>query len=59
MQLQPESFGTVRKAVMYIWVSSGPSGFFLGLAPRILRRTMMAALAWTVYEGAMKKIGIK
>ena len=59
MQLQPETFGTVRKAAKFIWISSGPSGFFLGLAPRIVRRPLMAALAWTVYEGVMKKIGIK
>lgn len=59
MQIQPEKFGTVRKAVSYIWVSSGPSGFFLGLAPRIVRRTLMAALAWTVYESVMKRVGIK
>lgn len=59
MQLQPETFGTVRKAAKFIWISKGPSGFFLGLAPRVLRRTLMAALAWTVYEGVMKKIGIK
>ena len=25
-------------------------GFFRGLAPRVTRRTLMAAMAWTVYE---------
>ena len=59
MQLQPEQYGTVRQAARHIWITSGVRGFFLGLAPRIVRRTLMAALAWTVYEGVMKKVGIK
>lgn len=28
----------------------GPQGFLKGLVPRTLRRTLMAAMAWTVYE---------
>ena len=31
----------------------------LGLVPRSLRRTLMAALAWTVYERMIKTIGLK
>ena len=37
----------------------GHRGFFLGLGPRLLRRSMMAGLAWSVYERAIKKLGIK
>ena len=59
MQLQPEQYGTIRQASRHIYLTSGFKGFFRGLAPRIVRRTLMAALAWTVYEGVMKKIGIK
>ncbi len=38
---------------------SGPSGFLVGLAPRMLRRTLMSALAWTVYEELMRQLGLK
>ena len=44
MQIQPEKFGTVRKAVSYIWVSSGPSGFFLGLVVEKLNAQAIQAL---------------
>jgi len=37
---------TIRR----IYRQQGPRGFVTGLAPRMLRRTLMAALAWTVYE---------
>ena len=37
----------------------GVQGFLLGLGPRMLRRSLMAGLAWSVYERAMKKFGIK
>ena len=39
--------------------SEGAAGFMRGIDPRSLRRTLMAALAWTVYERAMKNIGLK
>ena len=29
---------------------SGAAGFLRGIIPRTLRRTLMAAMAWTVYE---------
>jgi solute carrier family 25 protein 38 len=59
MQLRPDLNGSILQAARHIWIRSGPSGFFLGLTPRVLRRTMMAALAWTVYEEVMKRVGIK
>ncbi|MEQ2199757.1 hypothetical protein XENOCAPTIV_010781 [Xenoophorus captivus] len=34
-------------------------GFFRGAVPRCLRRTMMAAMAWTLYEQMMAHIGLK
>jgi len=37
----------------------GLAGFTTGFVPRALRRTMMAALAWTVYEKMIKSIGLK
>lgn len=37
----------------------GLPGFFRGAVPRSLRRTMMAAMAWTVYEQLMARMGLK
>lgn len=37
----------------------GLAGFFRGGVPRALRRTLMAAMAWTVYEQMMEKMGLK
>lgn len=37
----------------------GLAGFFHGAVPRALRRTLMAAMAWTVYEQMMAKMGLK
>lgn len=37
----------------------GMAGFFRGAVPRSLRRTLMAAMAWTVYEQLMARMGLK
>ncbi|KAM4635353.1 mitochondrial glycine transporter A isoform 1-T2 [Polymixia lowei] len=47
------------EAVRYIYREHGFQGFFRGAVPRSLRRTMMAAMAWTVYEQMMAHIGLK
>lgn len=42
-----------------IFQEHGLAGFFRGAVPRCLRRTMMAAMAWTVYEQLMARMGLK
>jgi len=37
----------------------GLSEFYRGLTPRMIRRTLMTALAWTVYERLSKNVGLK
>ena len=32
------------------WQNEGIAGFFRGTVPRTVRRALMAAMAWTVYE---------
>lgn len=59
MQLQPKEFATVRTVITYIYQRDGSLGFFKGIVPRTMRRTMMAALAWSVYEQVMSGIGLK
>ncbi|XP_069381006.1 mitochondrial glycine transporter A-like [Paralichthys olivaceus] len=47
------------EAVRCIYMEHGVRGFFRGAVPRSLRRTMMAAMAWTVYEKMMANVGLK
>ncbi|XP_059900244.1 mitochondrial glycine transporter A-like [Gadus macrocephalus] len=50
---------TTAAAVRQVYSQQGVRGFFLGAVPRCLRRTMMAAMAWTVYETMMTRVGLK
>jgi len=59
MQLEPLLYPSVTKACKGILLANGPRGFLIGLAPRMLRRTLMSAMAWTVYEEIMRKFGLK
>ena len=59
MQLEPNLYPSVTKACKQIVLMNGPRGFLIGLAPRMLRRTLMSAMAWTVYEEIMRQLGLK
>ncbi|KAM5148718.1 mitochondrial glycine transporter [Mantella aurantiaca] len=59
MQLSPDKFRWTGHAAYSIYKNHGLTGFFNGGLPRALRRTLMAAMAWTVYEGMMEKMGLK
>uniref|UniRef100_A0A1A7W702 Solute carrier family 25, member 38b n=1 Tax=Iconisemion striatum TaxID=60296 RepID=A0A1A7W702_9TELE len=53
------SHWSTTDAVHYIYREYGVGGFFRGAVPRSLRRTLMAAMAWTVYEQLMARMGLK
>lgn len=59
MQLYPYKFNGVWSVVVYVHNKYGVKGYFKGMVPRMLRRTLMAAMAWTVYEQITKNIGLK
>lgn len=59
MQIQTSRYKTLVQACSRILKKYGPRGFFLGLGPRLLRRSLMAGLAWSLYERAMKSLAIK
>ncbi|KAK3091307.1 hypothetical protein FSP39_018805 [Pinctada imbricata] len=50
MQLSPKEHRKILLTVKYLYDKGGLRGFFCGIIPRTLRRTLMAAMAWTVYE---------
>ncbi|XP_072276270.1 mitochondrial glycine transporter [Pyxicephalus adspersus] len=59
MQLSPEKYRWTGHAARSIYKNYGLTGFFNGGVPRALRRTLMAAMAWTVYEEMMERMGLK
>ncbi|KAL1494552.1 hypothetical protein ABEB36_010133 [Hypothenemus hampei] len=59
MQLYPNKFNGLWSVIVYVHNNYGVQGYFRGMVPRMLRRTLMAAMAWTVYEELSKKLGLK
>ncbi|KAG8436426.1 hypothetical protein GDO86_007504 [Hymenochirus boettgeri] len=59
MQLSHESHRWTGQVALSIFQNHGLPGFFRGGFPRALRRTLMAAMAWTVYENMMERMGLK
>ncbi|XP_021413845.2 mitochondrial glycine transporter B [Oncorhynchus mykiss] len=59
VQVSPHLYRRTADAVRYIYNEHGFQGFFRGGVPRSLRRTMIAAMAWTVYEQLMARMGLK
>lgn len=59
MQLYPKKYGRLKTVVVVMYKEMGVQGFWRGFVPRTLRRTLMSAMAWTVYEEIMKACHIK
>lgn len=59
MQISSGKALSLPATVRMVYSAHGSQGFWRGLTPRLLRRTMMAALAWTVYENVMRNVGLK
>ncbi|KAK3784050.1 hypothetical protein RRG08_025244 [Elysia crispata] len=59
MQLYPKKYGRLKPVMLLIYNERGLIGFWRGLVPRTLRRTLMSAMAWTVYEEVMRAFHIK
>ena len=58
MQLHPGRHRHVGAAFLHVYRSNGFRGFFAGFVPRTLRRTLMAAATWTLYEQLMSWMGL-
>lgn len=59
MQLYPHKFNGIWSVAVYVHGKYGIQGYFKGMVPRLLRRTLMASMAWTVYESLTKSMGLK
>jgi len=58
-RMQTSSMTGLSRAVRTLYSEAGVTAFTAGLAPRMLRRTVMAALAWTVYERINTTLSLK
>ncbi|RZF47940.1 hypothetical protein LSTR_LSTR008744 [Laodelphax striatellus] len=59
MQLYPQRFSSLPEVLVYVHKKYGIKGHFKGLGPRMLRKTLIAAMAWTLYEKATVSMGLK
>jgi solute carrier family 25 protein 38 len=50
IQLQPTVYTNAFRAATKIYREERFRGFFIGIVPRTLKKTLSAALTWTVYE---------
>lgn len=50
MQLCPARFTSITTSILLIAREDGAVGYFRGLVPRMLRRTLVTAMAWSFYE---------
>lgn len=58
-RMQTGSMSGLASTVSSLYTEAGVAAFTAGLAPRMLRRTVMAALAWTVYERVNRTLSLK
>lgn len=59
MQLFPTKFNSIPSVIIYVYQKYGMQGYFKGLVPRMMRRTLVASMSWTIYEQLMANIGLK
>lgn len=50
IQLEPLKYRNFFQAGKHIWNTTGIHGFFRGIIPRLLRKSLSSAIAWTFYE---------
>lgn len=59
LQINPYKYSSNTHALICVLKDNGIGGLFRGLIPRTIRRTFMAAMAWTVYEEVIRYFKLK
>ncbi|XP_057311165.1 mitochondrial glycine transporter B-like isoform X1 [Hydractinia symbiolongicarpus] len=59
MQLYPSRYQNTIHCAKIIHAEHGTIGFLRGMVPRCLRRTLISALSWTVFEELSKNLNLK
>ncbi|KAI8921004.1 mitochondrial carrier domain-containing protein [Powellomyces hirtus] len=57
MQLNPRENPSMPRTAWKIITEERASGFFAGMLPRLLRKTVSAAITWTIYEEVVRWAG--
>uniref|UniRef100_A0AC34QTP6 Mitochondrial carrier protein n=1 Tax=Panagrolaimus sp. JU765 TaxID=591449 RepID=A0AC34QTP6_9BILA len=55
-QLYPKDYLSMISAIKVLFVKSGIRSFYAGFIPRVLRRTLTAALNWTIFDELQKRV---
>ncbi|XP_057660991.1 mitochondrial glycine transporter B-like [Diorhabda carinulata] len=58
LQLYPNKYNGLWSVVVHIYLRYGILGYFQGIVPRLMRRTLVAAISWTLYEKVMTRKSI-
>lgn len=53
LQLYPNKYSGMWSVVVQVYLRHGILGYFQGIVPRLMRRTLVAAISWTLYEKVM------
>ena len=59
LQLYPTHYLGTLDCVKSVYRTYGMQGFMVGFIPRCLRRTLVTAMSWTIFEEFMKKFRLK
>ncbi|XP_071815146.1 mitochondrial glycine transporter B-like [Apostichopus japonicus] len=59
MQLNPKKHNSFTSTVQHLVSHGGVRSLYTGMLPRCLRRTLMSALSWTVFEQMSLKLGLE
>lgn len=58
MQIYTQRNSIINVTYVIMKEGGGIRALFVGMAPRILRKSLMSALTWTVYEKFMRSVGL-
>lgn len=58
-QLRTSATENIISSTASIMKTGGLKSFFAGLTPRVLRRSLMSAFSWTMFDSLLKHDGIK
>ncbi|KPM04870.1 hypothetical protein NH340_JMT00903 [Sarcoptes scabiei] len=59
MQLKPQEYSSFIRTTFLMIKKEKFRNLFAGLLPRMMRRTLMASMSWTVYEQMMRSLCLK
>jgi solute carrier family 25 protein 38 len=59
MQLHPQKYRNSLHCIRTVLTESGSSGLLRGITPRCMRRALISAMSWTVYEELFVRMKLK